>query len=210
MFTDRYSAGESLGKLLKKQRFSKNTLVIGIPRGGVITALGVAKTIKRPHGIMVVKKIPSPHNPEYAIGAMGEGEVYWDDLAIHKMQISESEKQNLLERITPLVDAREEKIRKVEPKPMYNGKTVVIVDDGVATGATVLCALKVARAKGADVVVLAVPVTSEDTYREIRQDFDSVFTLEIPKLFQSVGEFYKDFHEVSDEEVVMLLQSTHL
>lgn len=207
MFADRYDAGVSLGRLLKQQDI-QNAVVVGIPRGGVITAIAVAQTFHAAYDVLVVKKIPSPVDPELAIGAVGGGKhVYWDERVIKQLQISESEKQNMLERVYPTVVAREKQLRTVKKELPLSGKTVIVVDDGVATGATVICAAEILREKGAREVILATPVVASDSYRVVRPHFDSVFALQMPTSFHSVSQYYQQFAQVSDEEVLQALKN---
>ncbi len=204
MLSSRDEAGILLGEYLMGKE-SEDTIVIGIPRGGVVVALRVASMLHVPYDIVIVKKIPSPTNSELAIGAAGEGgEVYWDEEV--GTEIPEWDKKEALKETLQLINQRKKFLRAFYPEQSIEGKDVILVDDGVATGATVLCAKTVLLGKGAKHISLATPVVAKDTYRQLRKEFHSVYALQIPLFFRSVGEFYESFSQVSDEEVETLLK----
>jgi putative phosphoribosyl transferase len=204
-FTDRGDAGRRLAALLGHLR-APDVVVVGLPRGGVPVAVEVARALDAPLDVIVVRKLGVPFQPELAMGAIGEGGVRVVD-----------ERVMLEAGVTPedfaVVEGREraELERRVwrfrrgrRPVPLA-GRTVVVVDDGIATGSTARAACQVARAQGAAQVVLAVPVAPPRTLASLRRDADEVVCVESPAWFLAIGDCYEDFTQVSDEEVIGLL-----
>lgn len=203
MFASREEAGIILGEYLMGKE-SEDTIVVGIPRGGILIGLPLTRMLHVEMDVVVVKKIVSSQNPELAIGAAGEGgEVYWDEDNIKDM--SEWEKKEAVKRAMQIIINRKNIIRSVFSEKNLEGKDVILVDDGIATGQTALCAKAVVEGKGAGSVSLAVPVIAKDTYKELRKHFENIYALQIPMFFQSVGQFYQQFPQVSDEEVLHAL-----
>lgn len=207
MFANREAAGQLLAQKLQQYRRKKHVIVLGIPRGGVIVAKAVADVLELPFDIIVVRKIGAPQNPELAIGAVGpEKTVYWDQNLCQRLGINKKQKSNLKNQKERERREREEALRR-EKKPLtVKGKIVILVDDGVATGATVLAAQKALQKMGARQIILAVPVIAKDTYGFIKKYFESVVALEIPYEFHAVGQFYQEFSQVEDENVIELLR----
>lgn len=206
MFKNREEAGILLAKKLKREKISNDAIVIAIPRGGVVVADVVAKELHIPLSLVVVKKIGSPGNPELAIGAVApEGTVFWDEKLMKTLPVGEQEKEKLLEEKKRERETKEQ-LFHVQPSVM-NGKYVVVVDDGVATGATVIAASLFLRRKGALQIVLAVPVIAKDTLSYIKKYVNKVVYLEAPLRFYAVGEFYEEFPEIKDENVLEILRS---
>ncbi|MBI4144913.1 phosphoribosyl transferase [Candidatus Woesearchaeota archaeon] len=197
MFKNRADAGRKLAKQLKA---GKRTVVLGLPRGGVVTAAEVAKALKVPLDIIVTKKLGYPRDPEYGIGAVGLKTDVIDragvDPAYIKREIAQLRKQ---------VKERYQNLRGKRKMPALAGKMVIIVDDGMATGASMEAAVKeVATQKPAKVIV-AVPVAHPDAVRRIER-IAEVICLEQPWRFLAVGEFYEDFREVTEEDVKKFLK----
>ncbi|HEX7041954.1 MAG TPA: phosphoribosyltransferase family protein [Patescibacteria group bacterium] len=205
MFENRDKAGVLLGEYLMGKE-TQNTIVVGIPRGGITVGLRIARMLNVPFDMVFVKKIVSSLNPEFALGAAGEGgEVYWDEESVKDM--SDWDKKEALKESLLLLHKRKKLIRSIYPEVKIEGKDVILVDDGIATGATVLCALLVMQGKGAKSVSLASPVIANDTYKSLRKDFDSIYALSIPTFFNSVGQVYKNFSQIEDEEIIKLLKN---
>ncbi len=201
MFQDRLEAGKKLAEALSHLQ-GENLIVVGIPRGGIIVAVEVAKHFSAPLDIVFPRKIGAPGNPELAIGAVVEkGEIYLNEglvksLGVSKEYIEEEVKRELLEikrRKRDYLGGREEL--------SYQGKTVILVDDGLATGYTALAALRALRKKKPGKLILAVPVSPSETLEFLKPYADKVFALEVPYYFYAVGQFYRSFEQVSDEEV---------
>lgn len=208
MFESRQKAGKLIAQKLKEYKSQKNVIVIAIPRGGVVVAKEVAKALHLILDVIVIRKIGAPQNPELAIGAVGPASsIYWDEELIKRLGVTRKQREKLKnEKI------REQKKRELlfhfrKKRLSFKGKTVIIIDDGIATGATVICAAMVIRKKGAKEKILAVPVIAKDTLSAIVQFFEEVVVLMVPKDFYAVGQFYEEFPQVSDEEAISLLSS---
>ncbi|MBI4130012.1 phosphoribosyltransferase [Candidatus Roizmanbacteria bacterium] len=203
MFKNRAEAGLLLAPPLK-QHANTNSIVLGIPRGGVVTAAAVAEKLNLPLAAVVVKKIPAPHQSELAIGAIGPaGTVYYNKDVIRNLGLSKKElaKQAGIARFQ-----QQEYQEKFQSSPVrLKGKTVLLVDDGIATGATVLCAIAYLRRRNVDKIVLAVPVIHPDVMEVLLGQVDVYVVLEESYAFASVGQFYREFEQVEEEEVVRLL-----
>lgn len=205
-FENREEAGILLAEKLKEFK-NKSSLVLGIPRGGVLVAKKIADQLGLPLDIIAVKKIPSPYSSELAIGAVGPKKtVYWDEELCRTLRVTREIRNKEL-RIKE--KEREERERILRGGKIYNfrNKTVILVDDGVATGATVLVSQKFLKAQKAKKIILAVPVISKETLGNIKQYFDSVITLSVEEEFMAVGQFYRDFPQVTDEEVIDIIKS---
>lgn len=204
IFKNREEAGHLLAAKLQKEKISTD-FIVGIPRGGVVIARIIADELHLPLTVVVVKKIGAPDNPELAIGAVGaENVVFWDEKLVTTLGVTSEQRQNLL--------AKKEKERKDREEflniqfPYIEQKTVVVVDDGVATGATSIVAGLYLKEKKANSVILATPVVAKDTLRVLQKYFDKIVYLASPKNFSAVGQFYKEFPQVDDKEVLNLLK----
>lgn len=208
MFDNREQAGQLLGEQLSFYKDKNDVFVLGIPRGGVIVAKIVAQELKKPLDVIVVKKIGAPDNPELAIGAVGPLKtVYWHKRLCSQLNVNRSQGRQLAEQKEKERKDREKLLRGNKPYPSLKNKRVILVDDGVATGATVLTACKSLKKMKAKEVVLVTPVIAKDTFLNIKRYFDNVFFLEKPEEFYAVGEFYREFPQVEDEEVIKILNS---
>ncbi len=206
MFEDREQAGFLLAKRLEKFSKSKNLLVLGLARGGVVVAKVIADFLEAKLDTLVVKKIGTPWNPELAIGAVApKNVVFWNEDLIKNLRISKEEKKGFKEEKEEEQKEQEIILRGRAPLEIF-GKTVILVDDGVATGASVLAAAKFLKKEGAKKIILAVPIIARDTLIEIKKYFDMIVSLKVKKNFNAVGEFYKEFPQVTNEEVVKILK----
>lgn len=208
MFKDRIQAGKLLAKKLKKFKNKKDVVIIGITRGGVVVAKEVAKILKLPIDIIVIKKIGAFNNPELAIGAVGPvNTVFWDKDLCTRLNVSENEKikSQMIKNQERL--KLEKSLRKIKPVIKLKNKTVLLIDDGVATGSTVLCAQKYFKKQKAKKVILATSVIAKDTLSSIKKYFDEVIILDVPNDFYAIGQFYQDFSQVTDKEVVKTLNN---
>ena len=205
MFRDRTEAGERLADALER-RGVRADVVLAIPRGALPLGRAVADRLGAPLDVVVAKKIGAPFNPELAIGAVAEDGALWlnDDL-IEDVGVSEEyvERERREER-----EAASEKARRYRagPPPDLAGKRVVVVDDGVATGATMRACLQRVRDDGPASLVVAVPVGPPDTLDELAAFADEVVALETPAAFRAVGAYYRNFDQVSDEEATAYLR----
>ncbi len=206
VFENRVEAGRKLAEHLKHLR-DEDVVVLGLPRGGVPVAREVAKNIHAPLDIIVVRKIGVPTQPELAMGAIGEGDVIVVNRDILKMiQIQHEDFDRIQARESLEVRARAMRFRGDRPRISLVDKIALIVDDGIATGSTAQAACKVARALGAKKVLLAVPVGSAEAVNMLSKDADEIICLEIPSDFVAVGEWYRNFTPVDDQEVIRILQ----
>jgi len=205
LFVDRADASRHLAQRLRHLR-GADVVVLGLPRGGVPVAFGVAEELRAPLDVIVVRKLGVPFQPEYGFGAIGEGGVrIINDYVVRQTgltgtQIAEVEARELI-----LLDRRVSQLRGDAPPVPLAGHTVIIVDDGIATGSTARAACQVARARGARRVVFAAPVGSVEATAALRRDADEVVCLHTPARFVAIGESYGNFSQVSDEEVTILL-----
>jgi len=212
IFKDRQSAGQILARRLKNVRAD---LVLGIPRGGVVVAYQVAKELNLFLDILVTRKIGAPNQPELALGAVdGDGSVVWDQELLTQLKLK-IESVNLAEKIEDERNeiSRREKIYRQGRLPLdVKNKTIILTDDGIATGSTTLAAINYLRRHQAGKVILAVPVASKEAKNKIIREFGEfggfgeIIILETPEDFQAVGQFYHQFEPVEDEKVITLLE----
>jgi putative phosphoribosyl transferase len=205
-FRDRRDAGERLAARLAPYA-DESPVVVGLPRGGVVVAAAVAEALGAPLDVIVVRKIGVPSQPELGMGAVGEdGVIVRTEPVIQAVGVSPEQFDAVVVRERAEVERRAERFRGGRPSVSLAGRTVIVVDDGIATGGTARAALDVARAHGARRVVLAVPVAAPDTLRELESIADDVVCLDAPRWFQAVGQHYADFTQTSDADVVDLLR----
>lgn len=201
IFKDRKSAGILLANRLKK---TKADLVLAIPRGGVVVAASVANSLNLPLDIVVTRKIGAPMQPELALGAVDpDGEVVWDEKLLQELGMRKEVLGEIIKNEWKEVKRREDLYRGAK-KLEVDQKTVILVDDGMATGSTTLSAIKYLKRHGAK-VILAVPVASQEALKKIKDECEEIMILHTPEYFQAVGQFYQEFESVEDEEVVQLL-----
>jgi putative phosphoribosyl transferase len=205
-FKDRDDAGRSLAGALFDYRDS-DAVVLGIPRGGVPVANRVASELGMPLDVIIVRKLGVPGQPEVAMGAVGEdGVLIVNQDVLAAVSVSEAElAREVADERREVVDRAGRLRGDAQPQPL-TGRTAIIVDDGVATGATTRAACEVARAHGASKVVLAVPVGAADTLAALRTVADDVVCLSVPRHFWAVGEAYEDFSQVPDRDVVAMIE----
>ncbi|MFG2341455.1 phosphoribosyltransferase family protein [Streptomyces yangpuensis] len=205
LFTDRADAGERLAAALRPLQ-EERPVVLGLPRGGVPVAFPVARALHAPLDVIVVRKLGVPYHRELGFGAIGEGGVRVISEDIVRSSRVTREALEAVERAEEAELARRaRRFRGDRPRVALDGRTVIVVDDGIATGATAAAACQVVRAQGAARVVLAVPVAPPDAVARLRDETDDVVCLSAPPAFRAVGEWYRDFSQTSDEEVVSLL-----
>jgi putative phosphoribosyl transferase len=204
-FRDRREAGRRLVERLSGLR-AASPLVLGLPRGGVPVAFEVAQALGAPLDILVVRKLGVPFQPELGMGAVGEGGVrVLNADVVRQARVTEPQLAQVEARERAEVEERAARLRGGRPAIALQGRTVVIVDDGLATGGTARAAVRVARERGAERVILAVPVAPPETVAALRRDADDVVAVETPEPFFAIGGWYADFSPTSDDEVVELL-----
>ena len=206
MFRDRHDAGAQLAQLLIGEAASR-PVIVGLPRGGVPVAAEVAARLGAPLDIIVVRKIGCPWQPELGVGAIAEGGVRVVNVPLlRELGISRAELHEAIEREQIELDRRVRRYRADrEPVPV-RGRTVIVVDDGLATGYTARAAVNAMRRRGASHVILAVPVASREGASALQEDADEVIVVSTPSWFSAIGEVYVDFSQTSDDEVVDLLE----
>ncbi|ELZ95185.1 phosphoribosyltransferase [Haloferax mucosum ATCC BAA-1512] len=199
MFADREDAGRRLADLLD-ERGEEADVVLAIPRGGLPVGREVADRLRAPLDVVVASKVGAPGNSELALGAVaGDESAWWNEDLVSYLSV----KDDYLDRERKHeAEVAREKIslyRDGDPLPNLDGKRVIVVDDGVATGATARACLRQVRGSGAERVVLAVPVGPPHTIEDLEGECDAVVTVEAPEAFGAVGAFYRDFTQVTDE-----------
>ncbi len=206
MFRDRRHAGELLAGLLGGYQGRAATLVLGLPRGGVVVAAALAQELALSLDVFVVRKLGAPSQPELAIGAVAAGGlVVLDDQAIASMRISRSALEAAIVREKEEVTRRELAYRGARPQLELFDQTVLLADDGVATGYTMLTAVRAVRLLGPDRIAVAIPVASAEAVAMLRSVADEVFCALVPRRLFAVGQFYEDFRQTTDDEVVQAL-----
>ena len=206
-FTDRDDAGTRLGEHLARRDDLGEPMVLGLPRGGVPVAARVARALRAPLDVIVARKVGVPFQPEVAMGAIGEGGVrYVDTKLLPRIGVTEEEFAEAEARERIVLEERVERFRGARGRPELRGRTALIVDDGIATGATAIAACRVARALGASRVIVAAPVGSPQAIAQIT-DADEVVCLLKPDYLGAVGAYYRHFDQTSDAEVVELLEA---
>jgi putative phosphoribosyl transferase len=209
-FQERREAGQLLGQHLLDEREGgpdlREAIVLGLPRGGVPVAFEVASALGAPLDVLVVRKLGVPWHPELGMGAVGEeGVTVISDSVVRSADVSAAEVADVERHERAEVADRAARFRGGRAPLALSGRTVVIVDDGLATGGTAQAAVQVARARGASWVVLAVPVAPPDAVQHLRRVADEVVCLSVPRSFAAVGSWYRDFRQTSDQEVLDLL-----
>ena len=204
-FSSRAAAGRELGHFLAGREIRPD-LVLGLPRGGVVVAAEVARILHCPLDALVVRKIGHPEHPEFAVGALAEqGVLLLDEAALERNQVDRAE-------LDEVIVAETERLRDCELKfhaggrPRISGRLVLLVDDGLATGATTEAAIMSARKQRAATVSVAAPVASSHAMERLEPLADGVLVMVVDPDFRSVGQYYKDFPQTADEEVVALLR----
>jgi putative phosphoribosyl transferase len=205
-FADRIDAGRQLAAGLESLRGEEGLVVVGLARGGVPVACEVALALEAPLDVLVVRKIGVPDQPEVAMGAIGEGGVVVvNEELVSAMHITKAQFALIEKREQDELEHRVRRYRQDRAPVPLEGRTVVIVDDGIATGSTARAACQVARARGAARVVLAVPVAAAQAMEDLRSYVDELVSLDVADGPFAVGQFYEEFDQTLDEEVSLCL-----
>jgi putative phosphoribosyl transferase len=207
-FADRTQAGQLLAEEVARRGYT-DPVVLGLPRGGIPVAAEVASRLKAPLDVVLVRKIGVPIQPELAMGAVVDGdtpEIVRNEDVIGELGITDAEFQQEAERQLEIIDARRKLWVADRARAPLKDKTVIIVDDGIATGATIRASLHALKKRAPKRTVIATPVAPPDTVELLQQEADDVVCLETPAYFGAIGLFYLDFSQVSDAEVTEILE----
>src|SRR6266536_1185313 len=205
-FSNRAEAGRQLAEKLDKYSGREDVIVLGLPRGGVPVAYEVAKRLRAPLDVFIVRKLGVPGFEELAAGAIASGGVrVLNEDVIRAIPYADEAIEAVTVKETAELERREHIYREGRPPPELRDRIVILADDGLATGATMRAAVKALRQRGAAKVVAAVPVGPPDTCHEIEQQADETVCLSTPEFFQAVGQYYEDFSQTTDDEVRELL-----
>jgi putative phosphoribosyl transferase len=205
MFKDRTEVGKLLAERISRMNLKK-PIVLAIPRGGVPVAKEIALAIRAPLDLVITRKIGYPGQPEFAIGAVTqEGELILDQQTIKSMAVREEYLKQEAEAQTREIRSRLERYRGKRPYPDLGGRDVIIVDDGIATGNTVLAAIDSVKRKKPQSITLAVGVAPRESIHKLSTKVDSIVCLDTPEPFYAIGEFYESFEQVEDDEVKQIM-----
>ena len=205
-FPNRAEAGRLLAEKLSKYAGRDDVIVLGLPRGGVPVAYEVAKSLGAPLDIFIVRKLGVPGFEELAVGAIASGGVrVLNEDVVRALPNADEIIEAVMAKETAELQRREQTYRDGRSAPELHDKTVILIDDGLATGATMRAAVKALRQRGVTKIVVAVPVGPPETCREFEDVADEVICATAPEYFQAVGQYYEDFSQTSDEEVRELL-----
>src|SRR5881409_269077 len=208
VFENRAEAGRELAEKLDKYSGREDVIVLGLPRGGVPVAYEVAKRLRAPLDVFIVRKLGVPGFEELAAGAIASGGVrVLNEDVIRAIPYADEAIEAVTVKETAELERREHIYREGRPPPELRDRIVILVDDGLATGATMRAAVKALRQRGTAKIVVAVPVGPPDTCHEIEEQADETVCLSMPEFFQAVGQYYEDFSQTTDEDVRELLTS---
>lgn len=208
-FTDRFAAAKELSKKLQKYKEDKNTIILAIPRGGLQTGYILAKELNLPLDIVLTKKIGYPGNREYAIGAVSLKSYIVDESMVKTGKVSQEYIERKVVEIRKFLEERYKRYRGDKEPCTVRGKTVIITDDGVATGKTILAAIDLLREDDPKKIIVAVPVGPPDTINHLKMKADEVVCVLVPEMFYAIGQFYSDFTQVEDEEAIRILEEAN-
>ena len=209
-FKDRLQAGEMLAKPLAQFAGRQDAVVLALPRGGVPVGHAVAEALHIPLDVLIVRKLGMPGQEEYAIGAVaGDRKYFLQPDAIDAFGIAPEIVEEIVEEIVKRelreIARREQRYRAGRPKPQLRGRTVILVDDGIATGSTMQIAAQVVRQELPAQLIVAIPVAAPDACEKLAAQVDRVICLSMPAHFRAVGQYFDDFRQTTDDEVIQLL-----
>jgi putative phosphoribosyl transferase len=205
-FLDRTEAGELLADRLVAYANRADVVVLGLPRGGVPVAFCVSRRLNAPLGVFVVRKLGLPGHPELAMGAIASGGVrVLNGEVVDSLRVPDHVIDSVAEQEQCELERREKAYRDGRPAPDVDGRTVITVDDGVATGSTMFAAIAALRQLGAQRTIVATPTIARSTYDFLRKSADEVVAVMVPEEFYGVGQWYEDFSQTTDDEVRELL-----
>ena len=206
MFKDRIDAGQRLANELSSL-VDQEYVVLGIPRGGVTVAYEVATKLGIPLDVVISHKVGAPYNHEVAVGAVTEGgNVFWDERLMKILGVMPDLLEGAVKEVAKEIERRTKLYRGGKSKIDLKGKNIVLVDDGIATGFTLLAAVRSIKNQNPLSITLAIPIASKEALHKIEGEVDRIICLEIPEDFRSVGQFYEEFVQITDDEVIELLK----
>lgn len=206
LFKDRRDAGQQLAAKLGSYKNNPEVIILGLARGGMVVAAEVALSLQVPLNVIVVRKVGAPGNEELALGALSENtEGVFNQNLIGVLGVSSDYLKKEIERQKKLLKERLTLYRGKTAAPELKDKIAIIVDDGIATGASMRVAIQSVKGAGAKKIIVAAPVAAPESLEQIAKDVDSVVCLDQPAFFEAVGSFYRQFGQTSDEEVIQLL-----
>ena len=208
IFSDRREAGERLAAELSHLA-GEDVVILAIPRGGVVVADAVARALGAPLDVVIPRKVRAPGNPELGLGAVAAGVRVLDERLISELRVPDDYLEREIADQEREIERRQEAYRAGRPPVEVRGRVAVVVDDGVATGGTAIAAARWARRQGASRVVLAVPVAPAQAVRALGREVDELVAAATPDPFYAVGQWYADFTQVGDDEVVALLSRSN-
>ncbi|MDD4995475.1 MAG: phosphoribosyltransferase family protein [Patescibacteria group bacterium] len=203
IYKNRSEAGKALAKEIKTIKKLGECVVVALPRGGVVLGAEIARAMKLPLDIVVPRKIGAPENPEFAAGAIAEDGEFIANPDAGKIEKDYLEKE--IEKEKQESSRRLKTYRGDRPVRQFEGKTILLVDDGIATGLTMIAAIRTLRKMGVKKIIICVPVSAQDSYNRINPMVERVICPSVPFLFGAVGQFYREFPQVEDNEVVELM-----
>ena len=208
-FTDRRQAGKKLADKLKKYKSNENIVVLGLPRGGIPVAYEVAEGLNAHLDVFVVRKLGVPSHPELAMGAIASGGVrVTNDNVVNQAGVTEEQIEEVVQKEKQELEKREKLYRGSRPDIDLEGKTVILVDDGMATGASMRAALKALKIHNPQKVIIAVPTAPKESCEEFQSKVDEMICLQTPMPFWGVGGSYQDFSQTTNQEVREILEKS--
>ena len=208
IFRDRGHAGVSLAKELTAYRGDPTAVILALPRGGVVVGYEISRMLHLPLDVFITRKLVTPENPEYAIGAVSEtGAIYLNPDAVEAFHLSHDDLEGLIQAQRREIARRQALYRQGRPVPVLADRTVILVDDGIATGSTFFATIEAVTELSPGRLVAAIPVGPHETLARVKSLVDELVVLEMPDPFSAVGEAYQDFTQVEDEQVVALLKA---
>jgi len=209
-FRDRTEAGQLLAKKLRAYANLPDVLVLGLPRGGVPVAFEVAKALNAPLDVFLVRKLGVPKNSELAMGAIASGGVcLLNDDVVQSYHVSEEAIDLVMEFEKKELQRREELYRKNRPVPNFGDRTIILVDDGLATGSTMRVAVMALQTQKPKRIVVATPIVAAETFSEFQAEVDEIVSVVVPERLWAIGHWYNNFSQTSDEEVCSLLEQAN-
>lgn len=206
LFQDRYSAGRLLADQLIDYKNDPNIIVLALPRGGVPVAYEVAKKLNLSLDIFVVRKLGMPFQEELAMGAIASGNIlFFNDDIIAQLPVNKEDIKSVIEKEKAELERREKKYRQGHALTTISGKKIILIDDGIATGASIHSAIIALKKLSAREIIIAIPVAPESTLSQLMPIVDKIVCLHPASIFNGVGQFYNDFSQTTDEEVINLL-----